>query len=53
MIAAQNIQIAGGTITEEDINYTISTVGEYASIEDIKIRLFLTRWLVVAIAQRR
>ena len=36
MIAAQNIQIAGGTITEEDINYTISTVGEYASIEDIK-----------------
>lgn len=36
MIAAQNIQIAGGTITEEDINYTISTIGEYSSIEDIK-----------------
>ncbi len=36
MIGAQNIQIAGGTITERDLNYTISTVGEYASIEDIK-----------------
>ncbi len=36
MMGAQNMQIAGGTITEEDLNYTISTVGEYASIEDIK-----------------
>lgn len=36
MIGAQNIQIAGGTITERDLNYTISTVGEYVSIEDIK-----------------
>jgi HAE1 family hydrophobic/amphiphilic exporter-1 len=36
MIGAQNIQIAGGTITEEDYNYSISTVGEYASIDDVK-----------------
>ncbi len=36
MIGAQNIQVAGGTITESDLNYTISTIGEYASIEDIK-----------------
>ncbi len=36
MISAQNIQISGGTITEEDLNYTISTVGEYKSIDDIR-----------------
>jgi len=36
MIGAQNIQIAGGTITEADYNYTISTVGEYTSLEDIR-----------------
>lgn len=36
MIGAQNIQIAGGTITEEDLNYTISTVGEYSSLDDIR-----------------
>lgn len=36
MIGAQNIQIAGGTITEGDFNYTISTVGEYRSIDDVK-----------------
>lgn len=36
LIGAQNIQVAGGTITEEDYNYTISTVGEYRSIEDVK-----------------
>lgn len=36
MLAAQNIQVAGGTITEEDLNYTISTVGEYASLDDIR-----------------
>ena len=36
MMAAQNISVSGGTITEEDLNYTISTVGEYSSIEDIK-----------------
>ncbi len=36
MIGAQNIQIAGGSITEGDYNYTISTVGEYRSLDDIK-----------------
>lgn len=36
MIGAQNIQVSGGTITEEDLNYTISTVGEYTSLDDIR-----------------
>ena len=36
MISAQNIQVSGGTITEEDLNYTISTVGEYKSLDDIR-----------------
>lgn len=36
IIGAQNIQIAGGTITESDLNYTINTVGEYTNVEDIK-----------------
>ncbi|ULQ59068.1 efflux RND transporter permease subunit [Brucepastera parasyntrophica] len=36
MIGAQNIQIAGGTITENDLNYTISTVGEYKTLDDIR-----------------
>lgn len=36
MIASQNIQIAGGSITEADLNYTISTVGEYNSLDDIR-----------------
>lgn len=36
LIGAQNMQVAGGTITEEDYNYTISTVGEYRSVEDIR-----------------
>lgn len=36
IIGAQNIQVAGGTITEDDLNYTISTIGEYASLDDIR-----------------
>jgi hydrophobic/amphiphilic exporter-1 (mainly G- bacteria), HAE1 family len=36
MIGAQNIQVAGGTITEDDLNYSISTVGEYDSLDDVK-----------------
>ncbi len=36
MISAQNIQVAGGTITEEDLNYTISTIGEYKSLDDVR-----------------
>lgn len=36
MIGAQNIQVSGGTITEADLNYTISTVGEYKTLDDIR-----------------
>lgn len=36
MLGAQNLQASGGQITEGDINYTISTSGQYTSIEDIK-----------------
>lgn len=36
MIAAQNIQSSGGTITSGDRNYTIKTNGTYASIADLK-----------------
>lgn len=36
MIGVQNIQSGGGTISEGDLNYTISTSGEYSSIDDIK-----------------
>ncbi|MDR1748594.1 MAG: efflux RND transporter permease subunit, partial [Spirochaetaceae bacterium] len=36
MIGAQNIQAAGGIISEGDLNYTISTSGEFTSVEDIK-----------------
>lgn len=36
MIGAQNVQSSGGTISEGDYNYTISTSGAFSSIEDIK-----------------
>ena len=36
MLGAQNIQVAGGTLTEGTLNYSISTVGEYASLDDIR-----------------
>jgi hydrophobic/amphiphilic exporter-1 (mainly G- bacteria), HAE1 family len=36
LIGAQNVQIAGGSITENDYNYTISTVGEYRNLDDIR-----------------
>ncbi len=36
LMGAQNLQIAGGTITEQELNYSISTVGEYRSLEDIR-----------------
>ena len=36
LLAAQNIETAGGTITQDDLNYTISTVGEYSSLDDIR-----------------
>jgi HAE1 family hydrophobic/amphiphilic exporter-1 len=36
MLGAQNIQVAGGTLTENTLNYSISTVGEYGSLDDIR-----------------
>jgi len=36
MLAAQNMQIAAGRITENDLSYILTTMGEYASIEDIR-----------------
>jgi HAE1 family hydrophobic/amphiphilic exporter-1 len=36
MIAAQNAQIGAGTITENNISYILTTMGEYASLDDIR-----------------
>lgn len=36
MIGAQNIQGSGGSISEDDTTYTITTSGEYASLDDIR-----------------
>ncbi len=36
MIGAQNVQAAGGVISEGDLNYTISTSGEFSSLDDIR-----------------
>ncbi len=36
MIGVQNIQGSGGTISENDTNYSITTSGEYASLDDIR-----------------
>ncbi len=36
LVGAQNVQVAGGTITAEDYDYAISTVGEYKSLEDVR-----------------
>lgn len=36
MIGAQNVQGSGGSISEGDTTYTISTSGEYSSLEDIR-----------------
>jgi HAE1 family hydrophobic/amphiphilic exporter-1 len=36
MIAAQNMQIAAGSITEGGLSYLLTTMGEYTSIEQIK-----------------
>lgn len=36
LIATQNIQSAGGSITSGDINYTIQSAGKYDSLEDVK-----------------
>jgi HAE1 family hydrophobic/amphiphilic exporter-1 len=36
MLASQNMQTAAGTITEGDISYLLTTMGEYTSIDQIK-----------------
>ena len=36
MITAQNMQITGGTITEGEKNYTLTTTGQYQSLDDIR-----------------
>ena len=36
MLAVQNMQTAAGTITEGGMSYILTTMGEYASIEEIK-----------------
>ncbi|MDR2467790.1 MAG: efflux RND transporter permease subunit [Spirochaetaceae bacterium] len=36
MIAAQNAQIGAGTITENNVSYILTTMGQYQSIDEIK-----------------
>ncbi|MDR3170720.1 MAG: efflux RND transporter permease subunit [Treponema sp.] len=36
MLAAQNMQVAAGTITEGGLSYLLNTMGEYTSLEQIK-----------------
>ncbi|MDR3114277.1 MAG: efflux RND transporter permease subunit, partial [Treponema sp.] len=36
MLASQNMQVAAGTITEGGLSYILTTLGEYASIEQIR-----------------
>jgi HAE1 family hydrophobic/amphiphilic exporter-1 len=36
MIAAQNMQIAAGTITEGGMSYLLTTMGEYTSLDEIR-----------------
>lgn len=36
MIGAQNVEGAGGTISENDTTYSITTSGEYVSLDDIR-----------------
>jgi HAE1 family hydrophobic/amphiphilic exporter-1 len=36
MLAAQNQQVAAGTITEEGLSYILTTMGEYTSLDDIR-----------------
>ncbi|GMO38357.1 MAG: efflux RND transporter permease subunit [Termitinemataceae bacterium] len=35
MLAAQNLQISAGTITESGLSYILTTMGEYTSIQEI------------------
>ena len=36
MLAAQNLQVAAGTITEVDVSYILTTMGEYTSLDQIR-----------------
>ena len=36
MLGTQNVQTGGGRITEGDLNYTVMTSGQYASLDDIR-----------------
>jgi HAE1 family hydrophobic/amphiphilic exporter-1 len=36
MLAANNTQVAAGTITEEGMSYILTTMGEYTSLEEIR-----------------
>jgi len=36
MLAAQNMQIAAGSITENNLSYILTTMGEYTSLNDIR-----------------
>ncbi|GHV51797.1 multidrug ABC transporter [Spirochaetia bacterium] len=36
MLAAQNMQVAAGTITEEGLSYILTTMGEYTSLEEMR-----------------
>jgi HAE1 family hydrophobic/amphiphilic exporter-1 len=36
MLAAQNMQVAAGTITEEGTSYILTTMGEYTSLDQIR-----------------
>jgi HAE1 family hydrophobic/amphiphilic exporter-1 len=36
MLAAQNMQVAAGTITEGGLSYLLTTMGEYTSLDDIR-----------------
>ncbi|MDR1929481.1 MAG: efflux RND transporter permease subunit [Treponema sp.] len=36
MLAAQNMQVAAGTITEQGMSYILTTMGEYTSLDQIR-----------------
>ena len=36
MLAAQNMQVSAGTITENGLNYILTTMGEYESLDQIR-----------------
>jgi HAE1 family hydrophobic/amphiphilic exporter-1 len=36
MLASQNTQVAAGSITEEDLSYILTTMGEYSSLDELK-----------------